>query len=526
AADLDLSGAIGGSGGLSFNGSGTLGLNGDNAGWSGGLTLGSGTLDLGSTTALGTGLLDVTGNANLTTGLAGLDLGNAINLGTGATLGLGGTADLSLSGAIGGNGGLNFDGTGTLTLGGANTYLGDTTIASGTLAVNGSIVSTTTIGAGAMLTGTGSMGDVILNGALNPGSIGAAGTLTTGSLFMGSGSLLNYDLGVAGVIGGGGNDLISVNGNLTLDGTLNVVDIGGFGPGVYRLIDYTGALTNNGLDIGTVPGPFSTGDLLVQTGVANQVNLVVDGSGVVQFWDGVNYLPNGSVDGGAGIWTMGTTNWTNANGTANSGWVGGFAVFQGTGGTVTVVGPVDFSGMQFAGSGYTIAGGLGGVLNTDEAQTIIRVDPNLTGTISASIGGTGGLVKNDAGTLVLSGANTFTGGVDLNAGTLTLGNNLALGTGSLDVLGNANLTTNVAGLDIGNAINLGSGITLGLGGANDFALSGMIGGGGGLSFNGTGTLSLAGANTFTGGFDLFSGTLSLGNASALGTGALDVLGNA
>ncbi|MBM7093300.1 hypothetical protein JTP67_33310, partial [Streptomyces sp. S12] len=49
---------------------------------------------------------------------------NAINLGGGASLGIGGANDLSLSGIIGGTGGLNFGGTGMLSLNGANTFGG------------------------------------------------------------------------------------------------------------------------------------------------------------------------------------------------------------------------------------------------------------------------------------------------------------------------------------------------------------------------------------------------------------------
>ena len=57
-----------------------------------------------------------------------------------------------------------------------------------------------------------------------------------------------------------------------LDGTLNVTTTvgGSFDPGVYRVISYAGSLTDNGLEIGTIPSP----DFFVQTAVANQVNLV------------------------------------------------------------------------------------------------------------------------------------------------------------------------------------------------------------------------------------------------------------
>ncbi len=49
------------------------------------------------------------------------------------------------------------------------------------------------------------------------------------------------------------NDLLVVNGNLTLNGTLNVTQSAGgtFGAGVYRLINYGGVLADNVLDIGS-----------------------------------------------------------------------------------------------------------------------------------------------------------------------------------------------------------------------------------------------------------------------------------
>jgi hypothetical protein len=50
-------------------------------------------------------------------------------------------------------------------------------------------------------------------------------------------------------IGGGINDLTIVNGNLTLDGTLQVTELGGplSNDGIYTLFDYSGTLTDNGL---------------------------------------------------------------------------------------------------------------------------------------------------------------------------------------------------------------------------------------------------------------------------------------
>ena len=83
--------------------------------------------------------------------------------------------------------------------------------------------------------------------------------------------VLNGDLNLA--LGAPNLDpVITVGANLTLDGRLNVTDAGGFGDGVYRLFNYGGTLTDNGLALGALPGG-ANGNL--QTAIAGQVNLVV-----------------------------------------------------------------------------------------------------------------------------------------------------------------------------------------------------------------------------------------------------------
>ena len=124
-----------------------------------------------------------------------------------------------------------------------------------------------------------------------------------------------------------------VSGALTLDGTLNIADAGGFSQGVYRVIDYGGALTDNGLVLATLPTRFVTGDMLISTATPGEVNLIVSSGGFgLQFWDGPNTLGNGAVDGGSATWNNATTNWTSPDGSLNAPWQGGFAVFEGTAG--------------------------------------------------------------------------------------------------------------------------------------------------------------------------------------------------
>ena len=65
-----------------------------------------------------------------------------------------------------------------------------------------------------------------------------------------------------------------MTGNLTLDGLLNVEDLGGFGAGVYRIFEYGGVLTNNSMDIGSTPAGVLASALSIQTAIAGEVNLV------------------------------------------------------------------------------------------------------------------------------------------------------------------------------------------------------------------------------------------------------------
>ena len=161
---------------------------------------------------------------------------------------------------------LNKVGSATLTLSGPNTYTGATTVFAGKLTVSGSLDATaTTVATTGALGGNGSIaGAVTCHGILAPGN--ATGTLSLGSgLILSSTSTLECELGTS-------PDLVAVTGALTLDGTLNVTAAPGFGAGTYTLISYTGALTNNTLDIGGVPPGFIA---TVNTATTGRVRLIV-----------------------------------------------------------------------------------------------------------------------------------------------------------------------------------------------------------------------------------------------------------
>jgi fibronectin-binding autotransporter adhesin len=216
--------------------------------------------------------------------------------------------DVTLSGIFTGVGGVTKIGTGAsgkLILGGANTYNGNTTISTGTLALgaSGSIASSPAIvvgdgatfdvtsvagfavGASQELAGSGTVtGAVAANGTISPGVTGVAsgvGTISfANDLALAGGSILGLQLdGTDFTVGGSVNDLISASSNLTLDGTLNVTALNSFASATvgntWRLFNYTGTLTDNGLTLGSMPSLGSGLTFSIDTSAANQVNLVV-----------------------------------------------------------------------------------------------------------------------------------------------------------------------------------------------------------------------------------------------------------
>ncbi|HSW86093.1 MAG TPA: autotransporter domain-containing protein, partial [Rhabdochlamydiaceae bacterium] len=219
--NLLLSGAITGGGGLVKTGAGMLTLtNGSNA-YSGGTIINAGTLALtGAGTLPPTGPVTINGGTFDISGIAGTsttigDLSGAA--GTSVVLGtktlIEGTANsTTYAGVISGiGGGFTKQGTGTLTLTGTNTYTGATTVANGKLLVNGVIQGITTVDQPGILGGIGTVGQVINNWHVEPGT--SIGTLTVaGNYVSNSGSTLLMEINSAGA-----SDLLNVTGSVTIN---------------------------------------------------------------------------------------------------------------------------------------------------------------------------------------------------------------------------------------------------------------------------------------------------------------------
>ncbi len=160
---------------------------------------------------------------------------------------------------------------------------------------------------------------------------------------------------------------------------------------------------------------------------------------------------------------------------------------------------------------------------------LLQVAGNSNTTLGGIISGTGGsLLKTGTGSLLLSGDNTFTGGVELREGTLVLGDNGALGTGVLSVTGDSALQSDDDDANVNEAISIDDAVTLTVSGDNDLRLTGTISGDGSLTVDmgdATRMLSLNGANIYSGGTTLNSGGVLLGNNRSFGTGDVSVTGD-
>ncbi|HUA64837.1 MAG TPA: autotransporter-associated beta strand repeat-containing protein [Alphaproteobacteria bacterium] len=370
---LNGPGSLDGAATLTMNGSGILLLDTTNNTYSGGTLVSSGTLQVGDgtiTSSLGTG--PVTNNSALLIepGTAGLVLSNTIS----------GTGTLADSGS----------GSGNVYLTASNSYRGQTTINSGTLhAQNANALGASTA---PLVNVNGGNLYVDLNvNILNPMTLG--------------GNNVSLEKGGAGVSTLGGAVSLASSTTLSVDGgaTLNLTNAAGLNSGSVPV-----DLTFAGTGAGNISGPLS--------------------------------LNSGSLTVNGGTWTVAPNNSYTGLTTINSG------------GSLFISGPLSLGPVpaSFNASDVTLNGGtLGastnvtlddgniGITVSDVANTSrLTVDgTNVTFIVSNNIDGDGTavLTKTGPGTLVLAGANTFAGTLDVdststsaNDGTTVVANNGAL----------------------------------------------------------------------------------------------------
>ncbi|MDR2239913.1 MAG: autotransporter domain-containing protein [Zoogloeaceae bacterium] len=420
---------------------------------------------------------------------------------------------------------------GLTTLSGVHSYTGVTNINGGTLKVDGSIASSslTTVKSGGALAGNGAVGDTkVENGGRLKGVSGS--TLTLGDLMLESGAIIDAAFGSPTTASALFDvDALTING-ATLVNVSNA-NAGAFGDGLYGFIDY-GTLSGNLLDLTAINTTGSTSAFTFQNDNVNtQINLAVGDTNALNYWDGADTVGNGTMDGGAGDWSVSNANWTNAAGSANGVYdQTAKLVFAGSSGAVSVNSNVSFKGVQFFTDGYTVNNGGGNIVLNDATEFQVgqgNTTSAVTATINAVIEGAGGIVKTDLGTLELKGANTYSGGTAINGGVVAITSNANLGdaSGALSFDGG---TLRSAPLGVFASITMNRAITLNAGGgtieaaAGGLYLTGVIDGVGALTKTGASIMLLEAANTYSGGTIINDGTIQMGVNGTLGTGALTV----
>lgn len=447
-------------------------------------------------------LLDVTsGNAAINkTGTATDVISAAVELQDPTIANVATGGQLNLTGTVSGATTLSKEGTGTLLLGGANTYNGGTTLVDGTVTVASSTVG-------------GLAGSSISSGPLGTGTvtIASGGTATlrsdSGSLRTLANALIanaDFNLGALG------------SGSLMLGGTVNL------GAGSPRTITVTGNQFITGAVSGGSLSVAGTGTLHLRG--ANTQSTLTLGTGSTVVVGTTTALGAGQVTvNGATIASDTARTLTNAwllNGDLT---LGGNPLNAGSyDGLLTLSGTINLNGTR------TITTNTSGV-----PTTITTVADTLSGVISG-----GALIKAGNGRLVLSATNTTITGITINQGVLAfgapanLGNNpgtVAAGAGFITLNGGTLAYTGTnqqnAQTNMGVAITAASTIQVNDAGGT-FVLfnntAATITGTGNLNKTGLGALHIVGSanSSWSGTLNIVGGSVIAGSSGAASTGSL------
>ena len=407
-------------------------------------------------------------------------------------------------------------GSGTQTLAGSNTYVGPTTISAGTLAITQTAAVSSsaliTVAAGATFD-TASVGTYVVSNTQN--LVNNGGTITSNVSVQGTGS-------VSGSLFGN---------NVTIDG-------GNVAPGATGALGILGTTTFSGLNVNSgqeVVDAFGASDKLVVTGALNlngNLNITVNPNAVPGTY---NILQYGSLTGG-GNFTLPITNsggityslnlntttkilqltvagalqtltWSNAGGTgdgsswdiqSNQNWLNGS----------THSTYIDGSNVIFNDSNnghYNVS-----VLQQVSPNSIVvnnsAGDYTITG---APISGVASITKSGTSALTLGSANSFSGGIVINAGTLNLTASGSGGTGPFTLNGGAVNLGAVGAIGASSALTINGGTLDNTSGAAMTLTNAPITIGGSFTFNGSQALDLG-----TGSVTLASNTTITVNGSA------------
>jgi autotransporter-associated beta strand protein len=392
-------------------------------------------------------------------------------------------------------GGLTKIGNGTLTLAGGYGYSGPTVVQAGALSLDASQSSS----ASALTVNNATLNLSLNNGnsSLNAGNVTFAGCNTLNLNFGSESSYL-------------GNPAINAGGYSVSNTGTNVINIAGteLEVGQYPLIYTGGSVPTNNFTLGTLPtGVVAT---LANSGVS--LDLVITAAGQNLTWYGADNSGNPLT-----TWDINTSvNWNSGNAK--------YLEYGSYGDRVT------FDDTVYSPSDANVT------LNTTVVPSSVTFNNSSTPcslTGSGGISGNGMVTMNGTNSVFLGTSNSFTGGITINAGTLVVTNDNALGANSgLATLSGGTLQFSNSTASV-RAFSVVSNSTINVAASDAAQLSGLISGSAALSTTGNGTLTMsnyaAGLLSVNGGTTVVVGTVSPSGAAdvrvgdGLGTsGTLDV----
>jgi fibronectin-binding autotransporter adhesin len=527
------------------------------------------------------GQLTFSGGTLATTASFTLSANRGVSFGSTGTIDVAASTTLTYGGIAAGSGGLTKTSAGTLILSGVNSYSGTTEVAAGVLNIqNASALGTTGNG-----TTVDSNASLQLQGGISVGAeplvLNNAGVTTAGALENVSGTNSwsgAINLASASSIGSTGGTL-TLSGNVD-NGTFDLTFRGVGNTTVSGIISNGGTLTKSGSGTLTLSGANTfSGTTTISAGILKlgAANVIPDGagkgdlvmspaSGTATFdLGGFSETVNGLSNSGAGSSLVDNT----ASSTSPTLTVGGnnaSGTFSGTiqntagtlsltktgTGTLTLSGASTFSGNTTinagtlsvsadnnlgAAPGSATPGKLnfgGGTLATTATFTLssnrgiafnsastIDVASSTILTYGGIAAGSGSLTKISAGTLILSGANTYSGATTISAGVLSIGADNNLGTapgsptaGQLTFGGGTLATTATFSLNANRGIAFSSTGTIDVASSTTLGYGGIATGSGGFTKSNTGTLTLSGVNTYTGTMTISAGTVMVNGSQS------------
>ncbi len=269
-----------------------------------------------------------------------------------------------------------------------------------------------------------------------PTGVSNGNLVVNGNLSMNN-AVFDFETGYAGlpITQPGTGDNITVGGNVALNNTtLNVkVSTHGVNAGFYRILSYGGTLSGSGLTLGTVSGDSAPAATIQTLTGDKHINLVL-GPSTTNLWNGNGVASAANAGGGNGTWSAASGNWsspTNATGALPD---GGYAIFTGAAGTVTVdggAGPVRVSGLQFATDRYRLQGAPITLVGTGGNPPVIVVGDGtyaagkFVDIIDNPLQGSEGFVKTGVGSIILNGdSSNLTGPIFIADGALEINGKL------------------------------------------------------------------------------------------------------